>query len=78
MFQKYTPFLYRYSFQNKDIPYGHGLTGHIKNMPVFEDSVQVGAFNDWSIEDVEIDGETHRCLCATGYINEGRYPKFVK
>lgn len=63
---------------DKDIPYGHGLTGHIKNMPVFEDSVQVGAFNDWSIEDVEIDGETHRCLCATGYINEGRYPKFVK
>lgn len=54
------------------------MTGHIKNMPVFEDSVQVGAFNDWSIEDVEIDGETHRCLCATGYINEGRYPKFVK
>lgn len=26
---------------DKDVPYGHGLTGHIKNMPVFEDSVQV-------------------------------------
>ena len=63
---------------DKDVPYGHGLTGHIKNMPVFEDSVQVGSFEDWSIEDIEIDGETHRCLCATGYINEGRYPKFVK
>ena len=63
---------------DKDIPYGHGLTGHIKNMPVFEDSVQVGVFEDWSIEDIEIDGEMHRCLCATGYINEGRYPKFVK
>jgi hypothetical protein len=63
---------------DKDVPYGHGLTGHIKNMPVFEDSVQVGSFEDWSIEDVEIDGEIHRCLCATGYINEGRYPKFVK
>lgn len=63
---------------DKDIPYGHGLTGHIKNMPVFEDSVQVGVFEDWSIEDIEIDGEIHRCLCATGYINEGRYPKFVK
>ena len=63
---------------DKDVPYGHGLTGHIKNMPVFEDSVQVGSFEDWSIEDVEIDGEIHRCLCATGYINESRYPKFVE
>lgn len=63
---------------DKDIPYGHGLTGHIKSMPVFEDSVQVGVCEDWSIEDIEIEGEAHRCLCATGYINEGRYPKFVK
>lgn len=63
---------------DKEVPYGHGLTGQIRNMPVFEDSVQVGAFEDWSIEDIEIDGETHRCLCATGYINEVRYPKFVK
>lgn len=63
---------------DRDIPYGHGLTGHINNMPVFEDSVQVGSFEDWSIEDIEIDGTKHRCLCATGYINEGRYPKFVK
>lgn len=63
---------------DKEIPYGHGLTGHIKNMPVFEDSVQVGSFEDWSIEDIEIDGVVRRCLCATGYINEGRYPKFVK
>ena len=63
---------------DKDVPYGHGLTGHIKNMPVFEDSVQVGSFEDWSIEDVEIDGEMRRCLCATGYINESRYPNFVK
>lgn len=61
----------------KDIPYGHGLTGYVKNMPVFEDSVQVGVFEDWSIEDIEIDGEIHRCLCATGYVNENRYPHFV-
>lgn len=63
---------------DKDIPYGHGLTGQINNMPVFEDSVQVGVCEDWSIEDIEIEGSIHRCLCATGYINEGRYPKFVK
>lgn len=63
---------------DKEVPYGHGLTGQVRNMPVFEDSVQVGAFEDWSIEDVEIEGEMRRCLCATGYINESRYPKFVE
>lgn len=63
---------------DKEVPYGHGLTGQVRNMPVFEDSVQVGAFEDWSIEDVEIDGKMRRCLCAIGYINESRYPNFVK
>lgn len=63
---------------DKEVPYGHGLTGQIRNMPVFEDSVQVGAFESWSIEDIEIDGEMRRCLCATGYINESRYPNFVR
>lgn len=63
---------------DKDVPYGHGLTGQIRNMPVFEDSVQVGAFENWSIEDIEIDGKMRRCLCAIGYINESRYPKFVE
>lgn len=63
---------------DKEIPYGHGLTGQIKNMPVFEDSVQVGVFEDWSIEDIELDDGTHKCLCGVGYINEARYPKFVK
>lgn len=63
---------------DKEVPYGHGLTGQIRNMPVFEDSVQVGAFESWSIEDVEINGKMRRCLCATGYINESRYPRFVE
>lgn len=62
---------------DKDVPYGHGLTGYAGNLPVFENSVQVGVCEDWSIEDIEIEGETHRCLCATGYINENRYPNFV-
>lgn len=60
------------------VPYGHGMTGRINNMPTFEDSVQVGAFDDWSIEDIEVDGRVKRCMCATGYLNEARYPKFVK
>lgn len=63
---------------DKDIPYGHGLTGSKGNLSLFENSVQVGTCESWSIEDIEIDGEKHRCLCATGYINENRYPNFVK
>lgn len=62
---------------DKDIPYGHGLTGAKGNLSLFENSVQVGVCEDWSIEDIEMDGEVHRCLCATGYINENRYPNFV-
>lgn len=61
---------------SKEVPYGHGLTGTLNGMPVFEDSVQVGTFEDWSIEDIEIDGVVHKCLCGVGYINESRYPKF--
>jgi len=63
---------------DKDIPYGHGLTGQEGNLSLFEDSVQVGSCESWSIEDIEIDGKMRRCLCATGYINENRYPNFVK
>lgn len=62
---------------DKEIPYGHGMTGRIGNMPTFEDSVQVGVFNDWSIEDIEVNGRVARCLCATGYLNEARYPNLV-
>ena len=62
---------------DKDIPYGHGLTGSKGNLSLFENSVQVGVCEDWSIEDIEMDGEVHRCLCATGYINENRYPNFA-
>lgn len=63
---------------SKEIPYGHGVTGTLNNLPVFEDSVQVGSFDDWTIEDVTIDGVVHRCLCGAGYINESRYPKFCE
>ena len=63
---------------DKKVPYGHGMSGRIKNMPVFEDSVQVGSFENWSIEDLEIDGRVKRCLCGIGYLNEARYPRFVK
>lgn len=63
---------------DKDVPYGHGLTGQKGSLSLFEDSVQIGSCEGWSIEDIEINGKLRRCLCATGYINENRYPNFVK
>ena len=63
---------------DKDIPYDHGMTGQEGNMPVYEDSVQVGVADGWEITDIAIDGEIHRVLVAYGYINEQRYPRFVE
>ena len=28
------------------------------------------------IENIDFDGEKHKCLCGIGYINENRYPNF--
>lgn len=63
---------------DKDIPYDHGMTGQDGNMPLFENSVQVGSADGWSIEDIQINGEIHRVLIAEGYINQQRYPHFVE
>jgi hypothetical protein len=62
----------------KDIPYDHGMTGQDGNMPLFENSVQVGSADGWSIEDIQINGEKHKVLIAEGYINQQRYPHFVE
>lgn len=62
----------------KDVPYDHGMTGEDGCMPVFEDSEQVGVADNWSIEDKLIDGEMKRVCCCEGYINQQRYPNFVK
>lgn len=63
---------------DKDIPYDHGMTGQDEYMPLFENSVQVGTADGWSIEDIVINGETKKVLVADGYINAQRYPKFVE
>lgn len=63
---------------DKDIPYDHGMTGQDGNMPLFENSVQVGSADGWAIENIQINGEIHRVLIAEGYINQQRYPHFVE
>jgi len=64
--------------EDKEIPYDHGLTGHDEFMPLFEDSVQVGSADGWSIEDIVIEGETKKVLICDCYINQQRYPKLIE
>lgn len=56
---------------------GHGETGIINDMPVFENATVIGHFIEGYIDDVVIDGETKRCVCGKGYLDEMCYPNFV-
>ena len=56
---------------------GHGETGIVNDMPVFENATVVGHFTEGYIDDVVIDGEVKRCVCGKGYLDEMCYPGFV-
>lgn len=56
---------------------GHGETGIINDMPVFENATVIGHFFEGYIDDVVIDGESKRCVCGKGYLDEMCYPNFV-
>ena len=56
---------------------GHGETGIVNDMPVFEKATVIGHCTEGYIDDVIIDGETKRCVCAKGYLDEMCYPDFV-
>lgn len=61
----------------RDMPYGHGLTEIRDNMPIFEDATMVGHFHKAYIDDVMVEGELKRVLVAEGTLDEMRYPNFV-
>ena len=65
--------------EDRDVPYDHGMTDirEEDNLPLFEDATMVGHFDHAYIDDVEIGGETKRCLIAEGTLDEMRYPRFV-
>lgn len=63
--------------EDRDVPYGHGMTSVMDNMPLFEDATMVGHFEKVYIDDIEIEGEQKRVLVAEGTLDEMRYPKFV-
>lgn len=56
---------------------GHGETGIINDMPVFENATTVGHFTEGYIDDVMVNGEIKRCVCGKGYLDEMCYPNFV-
>lgn len=64
--------------EDRDIPYGHGMTDIVDNMPLYEDATMVGHFDDVYIDDVEINGEKKRVLIGEGTLDEMRYPKFIE
>lgn len=74
------PLCCEFADRNRSVPLGHGETGFRAddNMPLFENSIVVGAFDGAQIEDVEQDGQKHRVLTGTGVLYEQRYPNLVK
>ena len=56
---------------------GHGETGIVNDMPVFENATVIGHFTKGYIDNVVIDGESKRCVCGKGYLDEMCYPGFV-
>ena len=62
----------------RDEPYGHGMTGIKDNIPLFENATVVGHFEKVYIDNALIEGEQKRVLMAEGLLDEMRYPKFVQ
>lgn len=56
---------------------GHGDTGISDGLPVFENATVIGHCTEGYIDDVVINGEIKRCVCAKGTLDEMCYPAFV-
>lgn len=57
---------------------GHGETGISDGLPVFNNATTVGHFTEGYIADVELNGETKRCVCGKGYLDEMAYQPFIQ
>lgn len=57
---------------------GHGETGVEDGLPLFNNATVVGHFTEGYIADVELNGETKRCVCGKGYLDEMAYQPFVQ
>lgn len=57
---------------------GHGETGIEDGLPVFDNATTIGHFTKGYIDDVEINGETKRCVLGKGFLDEMRYKPFIE
>lgn len=57
---------------------GHGETGINDGLPLFNNATTVGHFTEGYIADVELNGETKRCVCGKGYLDEMAYQPFIQ
>lgn len=57
----------------------HGFTemNTEDGLPTFDNATTIGHFTKGYIGDVEIDGETVRCVCGEGFLDEMRYHEFI-
>lgn len=62
---------------NRTMICGHGLTRIKDDMPLFENATTVGHFTKGYIDDVDFNGETKRCVCGEGLLDEMCYPEFI-
>lgn len=57
---------------------GHGETGVSEGLPLFNNATTIGHFTEGFIKDIEIDGETKRCVCGKGFLDEMAYQPFIQ
>lgn len=62
---------------NRTMICGHGLTRIKDDMPLFENATTVGHFTRGYIDDIDFGGETKRCVCGEGLLDEMCYPEFI-
>ena len=79
---KMMPICASFCDEDKTVPLDHGLTGEFVNSdglkePLFENSEAVGCFENGTIEEIDINGETIKALVGNGYFFVQRYPAFV-
>ena len=64
--------------ENRTIICGHGETGvNEDGLITFRNASVVGHFTRGYIDDIDYEGETKRCVCGEGYLDEMCYPEFV-
>lgn len=69
--------------EDKEVPYGHGLTGSMINdkgleEPDLSNSDVVGVIDHVEIETFKNDKDEYEMLVGSGYLYNQRYPKFVQ